>query len=198
MKFVLASNNDNKLREMRALLAGEGIELISQRQAGCDFSVEETGSSFEENAYLKAIAVTKATGLPAVSDDSGLAVDALDGAPGIYSARYTGDHGDTDAARVAFLLEKLGTETNRAAKFVCALCCTFPDGDVLRACGECQGSILYSPRGSGGFGYDPVFLPDGCDKSMAELSEDEKNGISHRSRAMRKFVEELRKYNADK
>ena len=197
MKFVLASNNENKLREMRGLLAGEGIELVSQCRAGCDFSVEETGASFEENAYLKASAVTKATGLPAVADDSGLMVDALDGAPGIYSARYTGSHEDTDAARTAFLLEKLAGETNRAAKFSCAICCTFPNGDVLRAYAECPGSILTAPRGDGGFGYDPVFLPQGMEKSMAELSESEKNGISHRGRAMRKFVEELRKHNAD-
>ncbi len=198
MKFVLASNNANKLREMRELLAGEGIELVSQREAGCDFSVEENGASFEENAYLKAIAVTKAAGLPAVADDSGLMVDALDGAPGIYSARYTGSHEDSDAARTAFLLEKLGDEQNRAAKFACAICCTFPNGDVLRAYGECPGSILTAPRGSGGFGYDPVFLPEGREQSMAELSESEKNAISHRGRAMRSFVEELRKYYADK
>lgn len=198
MKYVLASNNENKLREMRELLSGEGIELVSQRQAGCDFSVEETGSSFEENAYLKASAVTRATGLPAVADDSGLMVDALDGAPGLYSARYTGNHEDTDAARTAFLLEKLAGEGNRAAKFASAICCTFPNGDVLRAYGECQGSILKAPRGDGGFGYDPVFLPQGMEKSMAELSEDEKNRISHRGRAMRKFIEELRKHNADK
>ncbi len=198
MKFVLASNNANKLREMRELLDGEGIELVSQREAGCDFAVEESGDSFEENAFLKAIAVTKAAGLPAVADDSGLMVDALDGAPGIYSARYTGSHEDSDAARTAFLLEKLGDEQNRAAKFACAICCTFPNGDVLRAYGECPGSILTAPRGSGGFGYDPVFLPEGREQSMAELSESEKNAISHRGRAMRSFVEELRKYYADK
>ncbi len=198
MRYVLASNNENKLREMRELLSGEGIELVSQRQAGCDFSVEETGSSFEENAYLKAAAVTDATGLPAVADDSGLMVEALDGAPGLYSARYTGNHEDTDAARTAFLLEKLAGEGNRAAKFASSICCTFPNGEVLRAYGECQGSILKAPRGDGGFGYDPVFLPQGMEKSMAELSEDEKNRISHRGRAMRKFIEELRKHNADK
>ena len=194
MKFVLASNNENKLREMRSLLAGEGIELISQRQAGCVFSVDETGSSFEENAYLKAIAVTRAAGLPAVADDSGLMVDALDGAPGIYSARYTGSHDDTDAARTAFLLEKMRGVENRAARFACAVCCTFPSGDVLRAYGECPGSILTAPRGGGGFGYDPVFLPDGAHMSMAELPEEEKNKISHRGRAMRNFIAELRKY----
>ena len=194
MKFVLASNNENKLREMRSLLAREGIELISQRQAGCVFAVDETGSSFEENAYLKAIAVTRATGLPAVADDSGLMVDALDGAPGIYSARYTGNHADTDAARTAFLLEKLGDAENRSARFACAICCTFPNGDVLRAYGECPGSILTAPRGVGGFGYDPVFLPLGADKSMAELPEEEKNEISHRGRAMRSFIGELKKY----
>lgn len=198
MRFVLASNNKNKLREMGELLSELRIELVSQRDAGCSFEVDETGSTFEENAYLKAIAVTQATGLPAVADDSGLMVDALDGAPGIYSARYTGSHEDTDEARTAFLLEKLYGVENRTAKFVSAICCTFPNGDVLQARGECAGMILFAPRGSNGFGYDPVFLPEGYERSMAELSAEEKNAISHRGKAMRKFMEELRDYYADK
>ena len=198
MKFVLASNNKNKLREMGQLLAELDIELVSQREAGCDFSVDENGSTFAENAWLKASAVTEATGLPAVADDSGLMVDARDGAPGLYSARFTGSHDDTDEARVAFLLEKMAGESNRAAKFVSAICCTFPNGDILRSEGECPGKILFKPVGSNGFGYDPVFAPEGFDCSMAEMSAEEKNAISHRGKSMRMFMEELRRYYADK
>ena len=198
MKFVLASNNQKKLVEMGQLLSEMGIELVSQRDAGCHFEVDENGSTFAENAYLKAAAVTQATGLPAVADDSGLMVDALDGAPGIYSARFTGSHEDSDEARTAYLLEKLEGVTERSAKFVSAICCTFPNGDILRTEGECPGSILLSPRGSNGFGYDPVFLPEGFEESMAEISAEEKNAISHRGVSMRKFIKELREYYADK
>ena len=198
MKFVLASNNKNKLREMGQLLAELDIELVSQREAGCDFSVDENGSTFAENAWLKASAVTEATGLPAVADDSGLMVDALDGAPGLYSARFTGSHDDTDEARVAFLLEKMTGESDRTAKFVSSICCTFPNGDILRSEGECPGEILFEPVGSNGFGYDPVFRPEGFACSMAEMSAGEKNAISHRGKSMRMFMEELRRYYADK
>lgn len=198
MKMILASNNQKKLQEMQALLADLGVELISQRAAGCDFEVEENGETFEENAWLKASAVTRATGEVAVADDSGLAVDALDGAPGIYSARFTGNHEDSDADRNAFLLEKLRGVTDRSGRFVCAICCTFPNGDVIRTRGECPGSITAAPCGSGGFGYDPVFLPDGVDRTMAELSAEEKNRLGHRGKAIRLLKERLKEYYADK
>ena len=198
MELILASNNAGKLREMRQLLSEMGVKVLSQREAGCDFEVEETGSSFEENAFLKASAVTHATGRPAVADDSGLMVDALDGAPGIYSARFSGSHDDSDETRCRYLLQKLEGVSNRRAKFVCCVCCTFPNGDILRARGECPGEILTQPRGDGGFGYDPVFRPDGYEQSMAELETDVKNQISHRGQAVRKFREELEKYYADK
>ena len=197
MELILASNNRKKLAEMRRILAELGVEVISQREAGCDFEVDETGTTFAENAYLKAKAVTDATGKPAVADDSGLMVRALGGAPGIYSARFTGNHDDSDEDRVRFLLKKLDGADDRAAKFVSSICCTFPNGDTLRAEGECRGSILYAPRGENGFGYDPVFLPEGFDRSMAELSSDEKDAISHRGKALGIFKEELKKY-ADK
>ena len=184
--------------EMQTLLGEMGVEVISQREAGCDFEVEETGTTFEENAYLKAAAVTAATGEIAIADDSGLMVDALDGAPGVYSARFTGNHEDTDEQRYLFLLEKLQGVTERGAKFVSAICCTFPNGDVLRSRGECPGVIAQCPSGSGGFGYDPVFIPDGFDCSMAELSAEKKNEIAHRGRAIRAFKEELKNYYADK
>ena len=198
MELILASNNAGKLREIRQLLSDMGVKVLSQREAGCDFEVEETGSSFEENAFLKASAVTRATGRPAVADDSGLMVDALDGAPGIYSARFSGSHDDSDETRCRYLLQKLEGVSDRRAKFVCCICCTFPNGDVLRARGECPGEILKKPRGDGGFGYDPVFQPEGFQNSMAELGADVKNQISHRGRAVRKFREELEKYYADK
>ncbi|NCB51851.1 MAG: RdgB/HAM1 family non-canonical purine NTP pyrophosphatase [Clostridia bacterium] len=198
MKLILASNNANKLREFGEILEGAGIEIISQREAGCDFEVDETGATFEENAFLKAEAVMKATGEPAVADDSGLEVDALGGEPGVHSARYTGSHDDTDENRRLFLLSKLESEEHREARFVSSICCVFPNGDVLRARGTCEGVIARDMRGENGFGYDALFIPEGYDKTMAELSADEKNAISHRGRALRKFADELRKYNAHK
>lgn len=198
LELILASNNAGKLREMRSLLSEMGVKVLSQREAGCDFEVEETGSSFEENAFLKAYAVTRATGRAAVADDSGLMVDALGGAPGIYSARFSGSHEDSDETRCRYLLQKLEGVSGRRAKFVCCICCTFPNGDILRARGECPGEILTQPRGSGGFGYDPVFRPEGFDSSMAELGTDVKNRIAHRGQAVRKFRQELERYYADK
>lgn len=183
---------------MQELLADLGIDIVSQRDAGCDFEVEETGTTFEENAYLKAKAVSEATGEIAVADDSGLMVDALNGAPGVLSARFTGRHEDSDEQRYLYLLEKLNGVADRRAKFVSCICCTFSNGDVLRARGECPGKIALSPAGTGGFGYDPVFIPDGFCSTMAELGSDKKNEIAHRGKAIRMFKEELKKYYADK
>ena len=194
MRLILASNNKNKLREFRQLVEGMDIELLSQSEAGLQLDVEETGTTFEENAYLKAKAVTDALGSAAVADDSGLVVDALNGEPGIYSARYGPGHDASDADRYNYLLNKLGEEKNRSARFVCCICCTMPDGTVLRARGECEGEIMYGPKGSGGFGYDPVFKPDAVNCGMAELNPDEKNAISHRGKALRAFAGELKRY----
>lgn len=193
MKLILASNNANKLKEFRSLVADLDIELLSQKEAGCDFEVEETGTTFEENAYLKASAVTEATGIAAVADDSGLCVDALGGEPGIYSARYGLGHAASDEERYRYLLQKMEGVKDRSARFVCCICCTFPDGSVIRSRGECEGEILLAPKGQNGFGYDPVFHPLCLDKSMAELNPEEKNAISHRGKALRAFIEELRK-----
>ena len=199
MKLILASNNASKMKEMRSLLSDLDVELISQREAGCDFEVEETGETFEENAWLKAVAVTRSTGCAAVADDSGLMVKALGGAPGVYSARFTGSHEDSDEARNAFLLKKLEGEADRRAKFVSCVCCVFPNGDTIRTRGECHGSIAYSPKGENGFGYDPLFLTDDYPGlTTAELTPEEKNAISHRGRAFRQFKEELKRYHADK
>lgn len=195
-RLILASNNRKKLLELQAILEDTGIEVLSQREAGCDFEVDENGETFEENAYLKAIAVTQATGEAAIADDSGLCVDALDGEPGVYSARYTGNHEDTDEMRNDYLLSKLENVENRSARFVSCICCTLPNGDVLRARGECEGEILRESRGSLGFGYDPIFLPEGFSQSMGEISPEVKNAISHRAKALDEFKKELREYNA--
>ena len=198
MTFILASNNTEKLKELRDILSDFGLTLCSQREAGLTLEVEETGDTFEENALLKARAAAEATGLPAIADDSGLCVDALGGAPGVHSARYTGRHGDSDAARTQLLLQNMQGEPNRTARFVSAICCVLPNGDTLSARGVCEGEILKEPRGTGGFGYDPVFLPTGSLRSMAELTAQEKNRISHRGQALRAFREKLRSYYADK
>lgn len=194
MKLILASNNKKKIAELRSILADAGAQVVSQREAGCDFEVEETGTTFAENARLKAEAVLKATGCAAIADDSGLMVDALNGEPGVLSARYTGSHDATDEERYTFLLKKLGNEKNRRAKFVCCICCMFPDGHVIETRGECPGEILTAPRGRGGFGYDPVFAPEGYGSSMAELGTDFKNRISHRARALEEFKTKYKEY----
>ena len=194
MKLILASNNANKLREFREMTSGMDIELISQKEAGCNFEVEETGTTFEENAYLKAAAVTKFTGLPAVADDSGIEVDALGGRPGVYSARYAADIVNSDAEKNDYLLNEIGDNPNRNARYVCSMCCTFPNGDRITSRGECEGEVYGPQRGNGGFGYDPIFTPKGYEKRMAELTPDEKNAISHRGKAMRAFVSELEEY----
>lgn len=193
MRAVLASQNEKKLRELREILSDFGMEVILQSQAGVDVEVEETGVTFEENAVLKAEAVCAATGLPAISDDSGLMVDALGGAPGVYSARYGGE-GLDDTRRWQLLLTNMEGEDNRACRFVSVICCAFPNGDRLLARGECPGVLAREARGTGGFGYDPVFyLPD-RGKTMAELSPEEKNQISHRGNALRAFQQELERY----
>ena len=196
MKLILASNNKKKLRELGEILSDMDVELLSQREAGCDFEVEETGTTFAENAYLKAKAVADATGLAAVADDSGLMVEALNGEPGVYSARYApGGHEASDKEKYEYLLSKLVNEEHRAAKFVCSICCIFPDGNIIRTEGECRGEILREPAGEGGFGYDPVFMPQGYDRSMAELGTEVKNRISHRANALREFKKKLRELN---
>ena len=196
MKLILASNNKKKLRELGEILSDMDVELLSQREAGCDFEVEETGTTFAENAYLKAKAVADATGLAAVADDSGLMVEALNGEPGVYSARYApGGHEASDKEKYEYLLSKLVNVEHRAAKFVSSICCILPDGSIIRTEGECRGEILREPAGEGGFGYDPVFMPQGYDRSMAELGTEVKNRISHRANALRDFKKKLRELN---
>ena len=195
MRLILASNNAHKAREFREILAPLGIEIVTQGEAGCNFEVDETGGTFEENAFLKAEAAMRASGEGAVSDDSGLEVDALNGEPGVRSARYTGRHEDSDADRRAYLMKKLEGVEHRSARFVSAICCVFPNGDVLGARGECPGEIAAYERGENGFGYDAMFIPEGYGLTMAELSPEEKNAISHRGRALREFCRVLEEYS---
>lgn len=195
MKIILASNNQKKLKELKAILSDMDVELMSQREAGCNFEVEETGTTFAENAYLKAKAVADATGVITVADDSGLMVDALNGEPGVYSARYApGGHDVSDKEKYMYLLSKLIGVEDRKAKFVSSICCIFPNGDIIRTEGEVHGVILTEPDGEGGFGYDPVFRPDGFEHSMAVLGPEVKNKISHRANALKKFRKELEDY----
>jgi XTP/dITP diphosphohydrolase len=198
MRFILASNNSGKLKEMRALLAGVGAEIVSQSEAGLKLEAEETGVTFEENALIKARAACEALNEAAIADDSGLVVDALGGAPGVYSARYGGENCQSDADRVLLLLRNLTGEERRTARFVSCIACVFPNGDVLTARGECEGEIGFEPRGTGGFGYDPVFVFPETGKTMAELTPEEKNAVSHRGAALRQFEKKLREYHADK
>lgn len=193
MKFVLASKNQKKLVEMNAILSQLGIEVCSEADAGVDVEVEETGSTFEENSLLKARAVMEASGLPAVADDSGLCVDALNGAPGVYSARYGGPELD-DTGRYRLLLENLRGQSPRTARFVSVITCCFPNGDVLTARGECPGTIAFAPMGEGGFGYDPVFFLPEKKKTFAQLTAEEKNAISHRGKALETFRARLEEY----
>ncbi|MCI9273338.1 MAG: XTP/dITP diphosphatase [Clostridiales bacterium] len=193
MTFIIATNNAKKRVELDRILNPLGVEAITAKQAGVDLEeVEETGSTFEENAQLKAIAACNLSGLPAVADDSGLEVDALNGAPGIYSARYAGENA-TDADRIEKLLEELREvpAQQRTARFVSAVCCVFPDGRKIVVRGECEGRIAFAPKGEGGFGYDPIFLTQ-SGKTYAQLTSEEKDAISHRGLALRKLAEQLK------
>lgn len=193
MKLVLASKNKKKLVEMNDILSHLGVEVCSEAEAGVDIEVEETGTTFEENSLLKARAVMEASGLPAIADDSGLCVDALNGAPGVYSARYGGE-GLDDTGRYRLLLENMKGQMPRTAKFVSVITCCFPDGTVISARGECPGAIAFAPMGEGGFGYDPVFFLPELKKTFAQLSPEEKNAISHRGKALEAFKAKLEEY----
>ena len=180
MKLVLASKNKKKLIEMQEILSALGVEVVLQSEVGVDVDVEETGTTFVENAALKAHAVCEACGLPAIADDSGLCVDALNGAPGVYSARYGGE-GLDDVGRYRLLLENMRGQLDRRCGFVSAICCAFPNGDEITAQGECRGTLAYAPKGDGGFGYDPIFFVPELRKTFSQLTAEEKNEISRRT-----------------
>ena len=192
--FIIATHNQKKLKEMARILEPLGIRAATDRDLGLTLTeAEETGDTFEENAYIKAAAACRESGLPAIADDSGLMVDALGGRPGIYSARYAGENA-TDADRNVKLLKELKDvpEKQRTAKFVSAICCVFPDGGQVAAVGECLGHIDFSPKGENGFGYDPLFVPLGYEKTFGEIEPEIKNRISHRANALAGLREKLR------
>lgn len=191
MQFIIATGNAHKLLELERILAPLGIDAVSTKTLGISLDdVEETGETFEENAYIKAKAACDKTGLPAVADDSGLCVDALNGQPGVYSARYAGENA-TDGDRIEKLLENLQdvSKEHRTARFVSAVCCVWPDGDTLTLRGECEGVIGFEPLGENGFGYDPIFMVG--EKSFAQLTAEEKDAISHRGNALKKLQQAL-------
>jgi len=185
-QIVVATKNAGKVREFARLLGPMGYEVKTAAECGFTDEVEETGTTFMENSRLKAEAVCKALGLPALADDSGLCVDALGGAPGIYSARFGGEELPY-GGKIALLLEKLGDLPceQRGAHFACAICCVFPDGSEVSCEEHCAGTIGFAPSGEGGFGYDPVFYVD--NKSFGEMTAAEKDAVSHRGKALRRF-----------
>ncbi|MCH5304793.1 MAG: RdgB/HAM1 family non-canonical purine NTP pyrophosphatase, partial [Ruminococcus sp.] len=178
MKFIIATNNAKKLVELERILSPLGINAVSAKDAGVTLEdVEETGTTFKENSYIKADAACKRTGLPAIADDSGICVDALDGGPGIYSARFAGEDA-TDDDKNNLILKQLEDfdEKNRGAHYTCAITCVFPNGDTLQVEGKCFGKIAHAPEGDGGFGYDPIFLYNGV--SFGKFSDEEKDKVS--------------------
>ena len=197
MLICAATGNAGKLKEIRRILEAQGHTVKSQKELGITLEPEETGTTFAENARIKARAICEAAGLPTLADDSGLAVDALDGAPGVYSARYCGRHGDDEANNDKLLAELAGVEEGkRAAKFVSAVCFYLPEGRFVTYLGECPGRVIFERRGTNGFGYDPLFVPDEVGlaeggvrpnsegRTYAELEAWEKDAISHRGKAM--------------
>lgn len=191
MRIIAATGNANKLREISEIFTPLGFEVVSQADAGFDIEVEETGSTFAKNALIKARAVAMLCDDYVIADDSGLCVDALGGRPGVLSARYAGD-GASDSDKINKLLGELDGEANRRAKFVCAIAFIYPDSREIVTQGEVSGMILKEPRGENGFGYDPVFFSDELSKTFAQASNEEKNSVSHRARALAALYDELR------
>lgn len=190
MKVIAATKNKGKIREMQEILSPLDIEIISQQEMGIELDVEETGDTFVKNALIKARAVAMVCDYPVLADDSGICVDALDGAPGVRSARYAGDNA-TDGDKINKMLSEIGDNENRNAKFVTAVAFIFPDGREVTAEGEVKGCITKEPKGNNGFGYDPIFFSDELGKTFAESSDDEKNSVSHRGRALKNLCEKL-------
>lgn len=190
MDVIIASNNKHKIIEIKQILGNCFDRIYALAERGIEIDVEETGSTFRDNAYLKAEAVCKISGLPALADDSGLSVNALDGAPGVFSARYSGLHA-TDEENNKLLLKRLEGIEKRTAKFVSVVALVFPDGRKIDAEGETKGKILTVPDGEGGFGYDPLFFSDELSKSFGRASSEEKNAVSHRSKALKNLVKKL-------
>ena len=195
MELLIASNNPNKIRELKEIL-GDRFETFSLKEKGIISDPEETGETFEENSEIKARFALEKSGIATLADDSGLAVEALNGEPGVFSARYSGEDATTEKNN-ALLLKNMENITDRRAKFVCVITLLFPDGRKIQAKGECHGEILLSPKGTNGFGYDPLFYVPEYKKTFAELTAEEKNAISHREVALRAFEERLKNIDND-
>ena len=196
MKAVLASNNKHKLIEIKAMLAGKFEDILTLKDLGIEIEIEETGTTFEENAYIKASAIAKMTGMPAIGDDSGLCVQALNGEPNIYSARYAGEpcndkNNNTKLLSKIHALETDGKQVDRTAYFQSVVVLCYPDGNYVSGCGRTYGKIIDEYRGSNGFGYDPLFLSDELGKTFGEAVMEEKNTISHRSRALKDLLSKI-------
>jgi XTP/dITP diphosphohydrolase len=194
MKVVLASKNKHKLEEISKITEKFDIELVLQSECGVDIDVDENGTTFEENSFIKANAVMEATGLPALADDSGIAVDALNGEPGIYSARYGFDDSLDDWGRLLLLLKNTENvpDGQRQAQFVCVITMVTPEGNVIQARGEIHGELLREAKGQNGFGYDPIFYYPPMGMTTAEMPPEEKNKVSHRANALRVFYDKLK------
>lgn len=193
MKIVMATGNQNKVREIREMLEGTDLEIVSMKEAGIDVEIVEDGTTFAENAVIKAETVCRAAGVPAIADDSGLVVDYLDGAPGIYSARFMGEDTSYDIKNAA-IIEKLEgvPDEKRSARFVCDIALAFPDEETRVFEGVFEGSVAYKVAGENGFGYDPLFFVPECGCTSAELSPEVKNSMSHRGKALEQAVQYLK------
>ena len=193
MKLIIASNNAHKVSEIKQILSGRFDEILSLREAGVVHETLEDGSTFMENALKKATEICYITGCVALADDSGICAHALDGAPGIYSARFAGEyHGlESDEKNNALLLHRLSDKEDKTAHYTCAMALVYPDGRRVLAEGYMYGSITADARGERGFGYDPIFIPDGETRTVAEMSDDEKNAISHRANALKNLLEKI-------
>lgn len=187
MKIIIATHNKHKLQEMSRILSPMGYEVVTDRDLGIELTdAEENGETFLDNARIKAESGCRESGLPCIADDSGLCVDALNGAPGVYSARYSGVHGDDDGNNRKLLSELSGVPAEkRTAHFACAICVSFPDGSEVTATGKCEGYIGYEKKGTNGFGYDPLFMVG--DRSLAQMTAQEKDAISHRGNALKEL-----------
>lgn len=190
MKLIIASNNQHKIYEIKKMLGDRFEEILSLCEAGIEHEVVEDGTTFIENAVKKAREISEISGCASLADDSGITAHALGDRPGVYSARFAGVHGD-DEANNALLLEKLRNCENKGAHYTCAMALSYPDGSVVTAEGYMYGSITEHRRGERGFGYDPIFIPDGETRTVAEMSDEEKNAISHRGRALRELLAKL-------
>ena len=190
MKLIIASNNKHKIYEIKKILGGKFEEILSMSEAGIVHETVEDGDTFMANAEKKAREIASISGMCALADDSGICIDYLDGAPGIYSARFSGVHGN-DEDNNNLVLKKLSGVSQRGAHYACAMALVYPDGKTVGAMGYMYGTITDSPRGTRGFGYDPLFVPEGDVRTVAELTDEEKNAISHRSRALAALLEKI-------